>query len=188
LPEKLESVFSIDSFESHEIEEITKALSNIVPVEKRYYIEETVPTIPPEILIFSIGFVSGAIATGFFHAMGSDLYEKFKETVVSILKRKNDPTLTFELSYKDTKITITCRTNDEKELNKVFDTIDKARNIAINELDKAETPKMTEIAVSYEKDWNLHSGQNWNPPKVIKLYRYNKKTDNWELTDDWSQD
>ena len=34
----------------------------------------------PPVLTFTLGFISGAIATGFFKALGSDLYEKAKQS------------------------------------------------------------------------------------------------------------
>jgi len=179
--ETLRIVFS-ESFDSNEIEEITESFSKIIPVEKRRFFTESVETVAA---VF-IGFVLGSVAQGFFKAIGSDMYRKAKEKVIQKLKNNQNPTLKFEISYKDVKISVMCQTNDEKTLNEVFDTIDKARDIAVKELDKKETPEMTEIRLYYDKGWILDSGDNWKPPKVVKLYKYNKKTGKWKLTQDWS--
>lgn len=117
-------------------------------------------------------------------------YQKAKQKVISILKNKEKPTLKFEMSYKNTKISIESVTNDEQELNKVFDTIDKARDLAINELERKETPEMTNVTIIYNGDWMLDSGMNWKPldkPRVIKFYEYDKKTGKWKKTRDWSE-
>lgn len=183
--EVMKITFSQGNFDSGEIEKITESFSKIVPVERRYYIRETVGILPA-VLIFSIGFVLGSIAQGFFKAMGSDLYRIAKDKVIKILKNKKVPSLIFEMFYKGTKISIICRTKDERTLNEVFNTIDKARDIAIKELDRKETPEMTEMMIHYDESWILDSGQNWKAPKVIKFYKYNKKTGKWKLTRDWS--
>lgn len=184
--ETLKLTFSVGNFNSNEIEEITESFSKIVPVERRYYAQESAGILPA-VLIFSIGFVLGSIGRGFFRAMGSDLYRKAKEKTIAIVKKKKSPSIIFKMSYKGTETSVICQTNDDRILNEVFDTIDKARDIAINELDKKETPEMNEMTIQYDKEWIFDSGRNWKPPKVIKLYRYNRKTGKWELTNDWSK-
>ena len=180
--ETLKIIFS-HGFNSNDIEEITKSFSKILPVEKRYYITESVEAV---VALF-IGFVIGSTAHGFFRAIGSDLYRKAKEKVIQKLKNSQNPTLMFEISYRGTKISIISNTNDEQELNQIFDTIDKARDIAIKELDKKETPEMNEMVIHYDNGWIFNSGRCWKPPRVIKFYRFDKKTGKWELTDDWSE-
>jgi hypothetical protein len=91
--------------------------------------------------------------------------------------------------YKDVKISISATTSDEDTLNKVFDTINKAKDLAVSELEKKETPEMTEIALEFDKDWKSVEGTNWKPmdkPRVIKYYEYNKETGKWELKRDYS--
>lgn len=179
--ETLKIVFS-KGFSSVETEEIAEAFSKIMPVEKRYYVTETVETVAVVLIIFILGMIS----QGFFKAIGSDLYRTAKEKVIKKLKNSKNPTLIFEMSYKGTKISITSRTNDERQLNNIFDTIDKSGEIAMRELDKRETPEMNEMTIHYDEGWIVVSGRNWKPPEVIKFYKYNKKNGRWELTDDWS--
>jgi len=186
--EVLEISFSYNDFTEEEVKEITGAFSEIVKTEPRYYMRLSAEVLPA-VLIFSLGFVLGNIAQGFFKSMGSDLYQKAKEKVIRTLKDKKDPTLKFEMSYKGTKITISSQTKDEQELSKIFDTIDKARDIAIDELDNKDTPEMTELRICYDGNWVLDSGVNWKPlgkPRVIKFYEYDKTTGKWKLTEDWS--
>ena len=152
----LRIVFSQGNFNSDEIEEIIESFSKIVPVKQLYYAQDTVEILPT-VLIFSIGFAFGSIGQGFFEAIGSDLYRIAKEKVIHIIKNKKSPTIIFKLTYKNTQISIISRTNDKKELNRVFDTIDKARDIAIRELDKKLTLKMTNILVLYDDGWKLDS-------------------------------
>ena len=57
------------------------------------------------------------------------------------------------------------------------------------EIEKKETPEMTEIVLGFEKDWKLVEGMNWRPmdnPRVRKFYEYNKETEKWELKRNWS--
>jgi len=129
------------------------------------------------------------IGDSFFQAIGSDLYQKAKEKVVKAFKKKEKPTLEFRVKYKNTEISIGTTINDEKILQKVFDTIDKARELAVCEIDKKETPEMTDINLGYDEGWKLIDGQNLNynsTPKVVKFYKYNKETGKWELTQDLS--
>jgi len=123
--------------------------------------------------------------------MGSDLYQKAKEKVIRILKNKKDPTLEFKMSYKNTEIIISSKTKDEQELNKIFDTINKAREIAIAELDKKDTPEMTEVKIVYDDEkWVPDSGRCWKPlgkPRIIRFYKYDKSAGKWKLIEDWSE-
>ena len=185
--EELEIVFDDRNFKPQEISEITEAFSKISPTKQLYFVRMSAVEVLPAVLIVSLGLAFGHIAKSFFQAMGSDIYQKIKEKVLHTLKSKDSPTLTFKMSYKDTEISITSKTDDEEKLNTVFDTIDKARDIAIKDLDKKSTPKMTEVVVLYDDGWKLDSGRNWNPPKAVKFYVYNEKTGKWELTRDWSQ-
>lgn len=136
-----------------------------------------------------MGFVLGSIAEGFFRAIGSDIYQKAKKKAVDSLKGKEKPTLRFEMLYEGVKIAISATTSDEDTLNRVFDTISKAKDLAVSELEKKETPEMTDIALDFDKDWKLVEGMNWRPmdkPRVVKFYEYNKETGEWKLTRDWS--
>jgi hypothetical protein len=181
-------VFSMGNFSKEEIKEISAAFSDIAPIQQRFYIRMSAEVLPA-VLIFSLGFVLGGIAEGFFRAVGADIYQKAKKKVVDSLKGKEKPTLRFEMFYKDVKISVSATTNDEDTLNKVFDTINKAKDLAVSELDKKETPEMTEIALGFDKDWKLVEGMNWKPmdkPRVVKFYKYNEETGKWELTRDWS--
>lgn len=184
--EALTITFSHGNFSSHEIKEIKESYAKIMPVKHLYFVRMTAEILPA-VLIFSIGFVLGTIAEGFFKAMGSDLYRIAKEKVIRILQNKKSPSLIFRMSYKGTKISVTCQTKHERELNKVFDTIGKARDIAIKEIDKKEVPEMNEMTIKYDNGWILDSGKYWKPPKDVKFYTYNKKTGKWELVREWAQ-
>ena len=147
--EALKLIFS-QRFNPDEIEEITESFSKIVPTEKRLFAIDSIGTVAVVLTIGLGSFVLGSIAKNFFEAMGSDFYKIAKEKVIRIFKNKQNPTLIFEMSLEDTKILITSRTNDERELNEIFDTRDKARDIAMKELDKRKTP---EIRIYYDNGW-----------------------------------
>lgn len=186
ISEKLGVTFSQGNFTLEETKEIVESLSALFPVDERGLVRESAEELPA-VLIISIGFVSAAIAGGFFSAMGSDIYRIAKGKIIAVLGKKRSPTLKFEMTHGDTKISVVTETSDSEKLGRVFDTIDKARDLAINELNKKETPEMTEMTIRYDADWTLDSGQNWKPPKIIKLYKYNRETEQWELVRDWSQ-
>jgi hypothetical protein len=185
--DKLEIAFSTN-FSKEEVTEVTETFSEILPVDQRLYIRMSAEVLPA-VLIFALGFVAGSIADGFFKAMGSDLYKKAKEKTINAIKNKEKPTVIFEMKYKETEISIRATTNDERTLEKVFDTINEAKEIAVSEIDKEETPKMTKLEMVFDGDWQLNGGTNWQPvgkPRTVKFYEFNKKTGKWELTRDWS--
>lgn len=154
----------------NEMDEISKAFSEIVPVEvgylpptKRFGEDDEIFelwSLPPAQVVFVLGFVSGSIATGFLKAFGSDLYEKAKEKLLKALKLldRSNLSLRFAMTYKETTIWIKSKTDNMEELNKIFATIDKARDIAISKIDKEKNDKMTGIVVSYDRKnskWEL---------------------------------
>ena len=95
------------------------------------------------------------------------------------------------MHYKNTEIIISSKTKYEQELSKIFDTINKAREIAIAELDKKDTPEMTKIKIVYDDGkWVLDSGECWKPlekPRIIRFYEYDKSSGKWKLIKDWSE-
>lgn len=182
--EALRISFSRRNFDSDEIEEITKCFSKIVPVEHSLYVRKVMSdAILPPLVIFFIGFALGGVAEVFFKAMGSDLYRKAKKKVIQRLKKKENATLKFVMSYKDTKILVESQTNDERELNEIFDTINKARDIAVKELDRKGSPEMNIMLIHYDNGWVLDSGHYLKGPHPI-FYKYNKKTGKWESTEE----
>ena len=178
-------VYSTPNFSTKERSQINNSFSRIIPTKEWFYARESAEVLPA-VLVFSFGFISGAIATGFFEALGTDLYKKAKEIVIRVLSRKNSPSLVFEMEYNDTKIKISSRTSDRADLDKIFNTIGEARDLAVEEIDKKETPEMTELVVFFDNGWGLHSGQNWKPPKNVAFYSFNKDRNVWEITGTWS--
>lgn len=151
--EALKIIFS-QGFNRDETEEITEAFSKIVPAKELRFATDSIEPVTTVVIIFMLGFITRDIAQGFFKAIGSDLYKIAKEKLVRIFKIKQNPRVIFKMSCKGTDILIECQTNDEGKLNEVFDTIDKARDIAIRELDKKETP---EVWIYYDNGWVLDS-------------------------------
>jgi len=177
--------YGFGAFTEEEMDKIDGAAREIVQIERRYYVEESLAEIPAYIFFF-LGFVSGAIATGFFEAIGSDIYRNLKNKVKKILCRKKHRSIGFEMESNSTKIKISSDATDEDEVDEVFDTINIAKDLAIESLSKKETPKMTEIRLSFkDKDLRLDSGQYWDPPKNVFFYIYNNKKNKWELGGSW---
>lgn len=134
--------YSNKDFSVNERSQITNAFSKIVPVKETPYIRKVYGVLP-EVIVFSLGFISGAVATGFFNALGSDLYRKAKEAVIKVIRGKRHPRLEFKMKYKGTEIQIETSTTDKVELNIIFDTINEPREVVIKTIDDKETPKMT---------------------------------------------
>jgi hypothetical protein len=88
-------------------------------------------------------------------AVGSDIYNKAKKKIISVLERKQNPTIIFQFksAHKSTDIVIRTRPNDKEEINTIFDTIDKARELAIRQLVKNEVM----VSVNYDNGWILDS-------------------------------
>lgn len=97
--EKLGIAFS-NNFSSDEVAEITDAFGKIVPVSRMRYgqdsIDATTVLVTVAIVTF-IFFPLSKIADGFFESIGSDLYQKAKEKVVSAMKNKKNPNIQFVL-------------------------------------------------------------------------------------------
>lgn len=149
---QLRIAFSQD-FSSDETKEITESFSKILPT-----IENRIATDSEEILVKTVivFVILHPIVEEFLKSIGSDLYNKAKEKIIKILNKKKNPTLAFQFrsAYKGTDIVIKAQTNDKEELSKIFDTIDKAREIAMRERDKKEAYIIT---VNYDNDWTLDS-------------------------------
>jgi hypothetical protein len=181
-PNKLQIIFSDRTFTEEEINEVTTSFSKILPVEKNRLIRESTGDLPAVIILTLIG-------EGFFRAIGSDIYKKAKEKLINILKKKNSPSLQFNIKVKNTEITILTHDNEEQNWNKIFDTIASARALVVNEINKKGTPEMTEIKLGFDGNWNLLDGKNLNYtsiPKVLKFYKFNREIQKWELTQDLS--
>lgn len=156
--EKLGIAFS-NNFSSDEVAEITDAFGKIVPVSRMRYgqdsIDATTVLVTVAIVTF-IFFPLSKIADGFFESIGSDLYQKAKEKVVSAMKNKKNPNIQFVLWHKNVRIVINAVAKNEAELNSIFDTIAKARKIAINEIEKDS--QIHEITIGYDVNVNGY----WN--------------------------
>jgi len=144
----------------------------------------------PAVLFIALGYVAGSIATGFFGAIGTDAYNKAKEKLKSILKTKTDPTIRFSMNYKNVEINISCNAPDEKAIEKIFDTIIAARDLAIQAIDDDDSPTITELNIDYEKQqFTLSSAQNQQlkvNPMLFQSYTYDKVNKKWTLVSDYS--
>ena len=188
--EKLQLTFSCESFGDEEIEELQDAFAQIDPVDNpRYYARESADVLPAWLLI-ALGFIGGAVATGFFNAIGTDAYSKVKEKVQSILKTKKDPTISFAMNYKDVEININCKAKDEATISKVFDTIRDARDLAIRTIDDPNNPTITHLDMVYENDrFAIFQARDLRPtatPKSLKWYAYDKDNKKWAVIGDLS--
>ena len=152
---QLRIVFSQD-FSSDEAKEITESFSKILPTIKSRVANASVQ--PVEVATAIIIFcILAPIAEGFLKSIGSDIYNKAKEKIITSLTEKKNPTVMFQFKSvrKNTDIVIKSQTNDKEELNIIFDTIGKARELAMRELEKEEGYNI--ITVNYENGWTLDS-------------------------------
>jgi hypothetical protein len=187
--EKLEILFSHGEgqFTPEELIEITEAFSKIEPVDQRLLIRETAEVLP-QWVIFVLGYIGGEVSSGFFSSIGTDLYNKAKETVKKAFKSKTELNIGFELHTKDTEIKIQSQPKNEATIDKIFDTIDEAKEVAIAELEKADTPKLTELVIDAETH-TPKEGMNKNlkdTPKKFILYEYDEQTGKWTVYRDYS--
>lgn len=178
---KLQVTFSIHDFSDEEITEITDALSRIEPIEEpRFYLRASAETLP-ELLIIALGFIGGSIAGAFFGGIGTDAYNKLKEAVKKALRNKKDPKIMFEMNYKGVEIHIDSNSKDETTIERVFDTIDKAKDIAINEIDNPASPKLTKLFIIYDENgWHLHEALDYKTEHFPIIYVYDIKGKKWE--------
>jgi len=140
------------------MDEIEHILTQIGKVKRNYYLMEAIGEPMTAIIIFNLGVVTGAIATGFFKAMGSDIYQQLKKKVANILSRKKQTKeIIFRLITNTTEVKIVCLPSSVKEIENVFDTLNKAKDIAINALSKNDAPKMTEAIIKFEDGWKIVS-------------------------------
>ena len=132
---QLRIAFSQD-FSYGETKEITESFSKILPTIYHRIATHSAETVEMTSLI--IFCIIMPIAEEFLRSIGSDVYNIAKKKIINILSKKKNPKLVFQFKseYKGTEIVIKAQTNDKEELSLVFDTIDKAREIAMGELEK----------------------------------------------------
>lgn len=156
------NVYFSDNFSSEEIANITEAFGKIVPVKRVHYAKDSFAVtesplsliVENPVIIFIIGYAMGAIAEGFFKAIGSDLYQKAKEKLKKTLKNKPKPKIGFKMLYNKLWIEISAEPKNEKELDAIFDTINDARKMAINAINNSQG-QVNGIIIKYEGYWNL---------------------------------
>jgi len=166
------------AFSNEEMDEIDDILSHFGEVKRNFYFMETVDITGPGIIIFALGFIGGTIATGFFRAMGSDIYNKLKKKVIDALSRKEHKRLLFILYSNSTEIRIVSLPSSVEEIGDVFDTLSQAKDIIINALSKEDTPKMTEVIVKYEDGWKIDYG-TYRGPDEFYFCTYDEPTGTW---------
>ena len=155
--EKLGIAFS-ENFSSDEIVEIADAFEKIVPVSRMRHGQDSIPeTIVTVTIVAFIFFPLGKIADGFFESVGSDMYQKAKEKIVRAMKNKKNPHIQFVMWHKNVKIVINAVAKNDAELNSIFDTIAKARKMAVNEVEKDS--QIHEVTINYDVNvngyWNI---------------------------------
>lgn len=134
--EKVRIYFSSD-FNKNEVAEITNAFNKIAPTrgisnaQIRMDSVDANAVIETAFLMFAI-FAGTEIGKGFFSSIGTDL----KEKLVKTLSNKKKPSVSFEIFYKHTRITINAKPDNVEEWKRVFDTINKAGELAMNEIEK----------------------------------------------------
>ena len=153
---QLRIVFSQD-FSSDETKEITESFSKILPTIQNRVGTASVQPIDMDTAVIVIFIILTPIAEVFLRSIGSDIYKKAKEKIINILNKKKNPTLFFQFKSvsKNTDIVIKSQTNDKDELSIIFDTIDKARELAMKEVKKEDAYKI--ITVNYDNGWTLDS-------------------------------
>jgi len=168
---QLRIVFSQD-FTSDETEQIVESFSKILPTkESRMAVDSAeAVAVATAVIVF---LIFEPIAEGFLKSIGSDLYNKAKEKIIKILDRKKNPTILFQFksAHKGTDIVIKAQTNAKEELNIIFDTIDKARELAIRDL----VTKELMVTVNYDEGWTLES-ETENQVRTEKVGKFKEKT------------
>jgi hypothetical protein len=156
--EHLRIVFSQD-FSLDETNEIIESFSKVLPTKESKIGLDSAEAVD-EVIAIIIFFIVKPIAEGFLKSIGSDLYKKAKEKIIKSLTKKENPKIFFQFKSvsENTDIVIKSQTNDKEELNIIFDTIDKARELALRELKKEEGYNI--ITVNYDNGWNLESENN----------------------------
>ena len=172
-------LFSQRNFTDDEIKDVTSCFSEFANVRKGDFIRESLGDLPAVIILILIG-------EGFFRAIGSDVYEKAKQKLIQLLRTKKEPTLKFEMKLRGIDIDISANVHDEQTWNKIFDVIGDAKELAIREIEKKETPTLTEINLGYDGSWKILGGENrnFNCEPILKFYTYNSELHKWKLTRD----
>ena len=173
------------AFSNEEMDEIDDILTHFGKVRRNYYLMDAIGEPMTSLIIFGLGVVTGGIATGFFNAMGSDIYQKLKRNVADILSRKkHTKEIIFSLFTNTTEVKIISLPSSVKEVENVFDTINVAKDIAIDALAKDDTPKMTEAIIKYEDGWTIDYGA-YRSQKDFFFYTYDENTGTWILDESY---
>lgn len=150
-------IYFSDDFSPNEVAEITEAFNKIIPTDGIANAQFSCDSIDAQTIqtafMMVLILVSGGILTGFLNSIGSDL----KEKLAHALKNKKNAFVQFRMSYKNIRIDINAKPESEDEWNKIFDTIDKAGKMAINEIENDN--KIRGIMINYDVNvdgyWNL---------------------------------
>lgn len=140
------------SFEYSDLEELVKLFGELYDVDLRLYGEMQAELLPP-IVIFALGVITG-VGTGFFQAIGTDLWKSVKKTAAKIVgkpRKEGITTLRFDYEYRLKKVTLNCRSDDPKVIEAAFDRLVKTLE---------EVEKHPDIVVQYifnndAKEWEL---------------------------------
>jgi len=169
--------YNVGPFKKEEMDEIDEIIAKIVPVKRRFYSADSMEKLPAY-MIFTLGYVFGGISRGFFESLGSDIYNNLKNKIKNILSIKERRGIIFEMNSNSTKIYLMSTNPNEDEIEKIFDTIDKAKNLAIDVLKEEDTPELTELRIFFDEDWDIREGWYISPEKML-FYDYENKK--WKI-------
>lgn len=135
--EKIRIYFSSGDFDKTEVAEITDAFNKIAPTRgcsnAHISMDSVDATAIVETAFLAIIIFAGIeIGKGFFSSIGEDL----KEKLATVLGHKKKPSVHFDIFYKHARITINAKGENVEEWKKIFETINKAGELAINEIEK----------------------------------------------------
>lgn len=150
--EKIRIYFSND-FNASEVDEITDSFNKILPTHgisnARICVDSIdATTVIQTAFLMVVVFVGLETIKGFFNSIGSDL----KDKLIQALKGKKKPIVQFNMRYKNSSIQINAAPENWEEWKTIFETIVKAVQSAINEIEKDS--QTAGIVITYDASVN----------------------------------
>lgn len=172
---KISFTYDNESYSEEQLSEVGELLQPKFKVEYSVLLRESLGPSPSEIWMV-ITWSLLAITGGFLMAFGADLYQKIKQRfakVASNPRKKDIPTVGFEIVRGNFRIFALAKTNEEDVIEEAFDRLCQVKDFVVDYVDeRASLQAIDEIYFTFEKEtltWKaVEAGSN----QLQKWYKF----------------
>ena len=157
----LDETIKIAASPDYTDEELNQIVQSLIDLgynteTKTYHRLSAVP-LPPEII-----FVLRVIAFGFFHRMGSDLYDHVKKKIIKIISKPREngvSNVVFEWKVNGVEVTASCQSDNEEILTIFLNGLNDAYKSTVDQLTHQKLPEnLKEIFIEFDgekRTWQI---------------------------------